>query len=172
MSGDGVSPDPAKIEVVKQWKAPCCVKGVRSFLGFANYHRKFVPNFSVLAEPLIRLTRKAVPFDWSNAQQTAFDSLKRALTTAPVLVHPRREGEFILDTDASLTGIGGALYQVQDGEERVLGYYSKLLCTSQQNYCTTKRELLAVVRMVDHSQHFLGKRNSESVRIILPFGGS
>ena len=155
VSGNGVSPDPAKLEAVKQWSRPCTVKGVRSFLGFANYHRKFIPNYADMSEPLSRLTRKSEPFIWGETQQHAFDSLKQALTSAPVLVHPRREGEFILDTDASLTGIGGALYQVQDGEERVIGYSSKLLSRTQRNYCTTKRELLAVVRMVDYFRHYL-----------------
>ena len=116
VSGEGVSPDPANVEVVKQWQDPCNVKRVRFFLGFAEYHRKFVPNFSAIAEPLSRLTRKSIPFVWGESQQKAFEHLKNTLTTAPVLVHPRRKGEFILDTDASLTGIGGALYQLQDGD--------------------------------------------------------
>ena len=73
----------------------------------------------------------------------------------PVLCHPTRDGEFILDTDASNHSIGGALYQVQDGEERLIAYASKTLTDTQRNYCTTKRELLAVIRMVKIFRHYL-----------------
>ena len=99
--------------------------------------------------------RKNPIFVWGEAQQEAFEALRNALMTEPVLSHPTREGEFILDTDASNYAIGGALYQVQDGDEKVISYASKTLTDSQRNYCTTKRELLAVVSMVRYFRHYL-----------------
>jgi hypothetical protein len=80
------------------------------------------------------------------------------LTTAPVLAYPQRDASFILDTDASLSGIGAVLSQVQDGEEKVIAYASKTLSRSQQRYCTTNRELLAVITFLKHFRHYLWGR--------------
>ena len=155
VSSEGVKPDPNKVESLRTWHRPCDLKGLRAFLGMASYHRKFIRNFAEVAEPLINLTRRKTPWSWEDPQQQAFDILRTALMTEPVLAHPTREGEFILDTDASAHSLGGALYQVQGGEERLIGYASKTLSGAQKNYCTTKRELLAVVRMVKQFRHYL-----------------
>ena len=155
VSSEGVKPDPNKVESLRTWHRPCDIRGLRAFLGMASYHRKFIRNFAEVAEPLILLTRRGTPWVWEDPQQQAFDHLRTALMTDPVLAHPKREGEFILDTDASAHSIGGALYQMQDGEERLIGYASKTLSGAQKNYCTTKRELLAVVRMVKQFRHYL-----------------
>ena len=157
VSAKGIEPDPAKLEAIRTWSPPCNLKGLRSFLGTCSYHRKFIPNFAHIAEPLIQLTRKRKypTFVWEEPQQNAFLTLRNALMTEPVLSHPQPDGEFILDTDASNYAIGGALYQIQDNEERVIFYASKTLTDSQRNYCTTKRELLAVVRMVKYFRHYL-----------------
>jgi hypothetical protein len=158
VSSEGIQTDPTKIEKVEFWEPPINLHEVRSFLGLAGYYRRFVPDYSTVAEPLTRLTRKNVPFDWNPPQQEAFECLKTALTTAPILGFPRDAGRFILDTDASGTGIGAVLSQEQDGEERVIAYASHTLSRSQQNYCTTKRELLAVVVFIQQYQHFLADR--------------
>ena len=155
VSAEGVKPDPNKVEALRTWHRPCDIKGLRAFLGMASYHRKFIRNFSEIAEPLINLTRRKNPWLWEGPQQVAFETLRTALMTEPVLAHPLRDGEFILDTDASAHSLGGALYQMQSGEERLIGYASKTLSGAQKNYCTTKRELLAVVRMVKQFRHYL-----------------
>ncbi len=157
---DGVRSDPAKVEVVKDWPIPCNITDVRSFLGFCNYHRKFIANYAEIAEPLIALTRGRVNFQWLEKQQIAFNELRNCLIDGPMLPHPDPNPlcDLILDTDASLTGLGGVLSQVVDGKERVLAYASKTLTTSQRSYCATYRELLAVVEMTKHFRHYLWGR--------------
>ena len=157
VSQRGIEPDPVKVESIRTWNPPCNLNGLRRFLGTCSYHRKFIPNFAHIAEPLIQLTRqrKNPTFVWGEPQQAAFEALRTALITEPVLSHPQRDGQFILDTDASAYAIGAVLYQVQDGDEKVISYASKTLTDTQRNYCTTKRELLAVVRMVKYFRHYL-----------------
>lgn len=117
----GVQCDPGKIEAIKNWPKPHNVGDVRSFLGIASYYRKFIPNFSDAAFPLTQLTRKNQKFTWTESCVNAFDHLQHALTTTPILAYPTREDPFILDTDASLYGIGAVLSQVQNGVERCHG---------------------------------------------------
>ncbi|CAG2236597.1 unnamed protein product [Mytilus edulis] len=143
VSAQGIECDPKKIEDVKNWTVPKNVKNIKSFLGFTGYYRKFIPHFSEVAAPLNRLTRKGVKFTWDEKCKNSFDQLKNALTTAPILSLPTSDGNFILDTDASNVGVGAVLSQMQNDEERVIAYSSRALSSSQQNYCTTKRELLA-----------------------------
>jgi transposase InsO family protein len=144
---------------VKSWPVPCSISDIRTFLGFANYHRRFIRNFAEIANPLTRLTKKNAPFVWTTEQQKAFDTLREALIKAPVLDHPHRDAPFILDTDASAYAIGAVLSQVVAGEERVIAYASQTLSKSQRNYCTTHRELLAVVQFTKHFKHFLWGRH-------------
>ena len=155
VSRDGVSCDPEKLAVIRDWPHPETVTEVRSFLGFATYYRKFIPHFSTVAAPLTALTKKYAVFEWSKACELAFRRLQHSLMTAPVLAYPRAEGQLILDTDASDVGIGGVLSQVQDGEEKVLAYGSKTLSPSERNYCTTYKELLAVVRFMQLFKPYL-----------------
>ena len=158
ISGSGVRPDPAKVQAVKDWFPPCNVSDIRSFLGFANYHRRFIKNYASIAAPLIRLTRKKVPFTWALPQQVAFEALKRELINAPVLSHAIPNHPFVLDTDASAFALGGVLSQTIDGREHVVAYASQTLSKSQVNYCTTHRELLAVIEMIRHFRHYLWGR--------------
>jgi transposase InsO family protein len=155
VSEEGIACDPAKVACVSDWPAPSDVHDVRSFLGLASYYRTYIPRIASIAEPLYNLTRKGVRFCWSESCQTAFQALKEALTSAPVLAYPDPEKSYILDTDASLYGIGAVLSQLHDGNERVIAYASHSLSKTQRNYCTTKRELLAVVTFVKHFRHYL-----------------
>ena len=104
--------------------------------------------FSELADPLVALTRKGVPFVWADEQQTAFDALKACLLSAPILGFPTEEDRFVLDTDASLFAIGGVLSQIQNEEEVVIAYASRSLRVSQCRYCTTCRKMLAADPLV------------------------
>jgi hypothetical protein len=142
------------IEVVREWPVPTCTRDVERFLGLANYHRGFVKGFAEIATPLYAVTGKKA-FKWEPDQQNAFDRLKRALTNPPVLALPRSGGEFILDTDASETAIGAELLQIQDGCEKVVAYGSLALTKEQRRYCTTRKELLAVVRFTREYRHYL-----------------
>ena len=155
VSREGVKCDPAKLEAVAQWPHPETVTEVKSFLGFCTYYRRFIAHFSTVASPLTRLTRKDVDFVWTDKCEQAFRQLKYSLMTAPVLAYPQMGGQFILDTDASNTGIGAVLSQVQDGEEKVVGYASKTLSKTERNYCTTYKELLAVVKFCKHFKSYL-----------------
>jgi hypothetical protein len=104
---------------------------------------------------LTKLTEEKQPFQWTPEVETACQTLKGALCTAPILAYPQPGEKFIVDTDASNIGIGGVLFQVQDGKERVIAYYSKTLSRAEGNYCVTRRELLAIVRMLEHFHKYL-----------------
>jgi hypothetical protein len=161
VSTDGLSCDPAKLSAVEAWPRPESGAEVRSFLGLANYYKRFVQNFSEVALPLTNLTRQATAFVWDEQCETSFNQLKQLLTSAPTLGYPSgNAGDlFILDTDASQYALGAVLSQVQGGEEKVIAYASKGLTSSQRNYCTTYRELLAIVEFVPYFKHYLlGRR--------------
>ena len=157
VSGDGVGCDPAKLAAVREWPRPENVAEVRSFLGLANYYKRFIRDFSKVALPLTKLTHKGITFHWDGPCEESFNELKNLLSTAPTLGYPspKPEDRFILDTDASEFALGAVLSQVQGGEERVIAYASKGLTHSQRNYCTTYRELLAVVEFVPYFKHYL-----------------
>ena len=113
VSSQGVTTDPEKISAVAEWPVPKDKKALRRFLGFCLYYRKFVKGFSLIAKPLFCLTEKLVRFEWTSQCQEAFEALKRALMSSPILSFPLEKGEFILDTDASNHGVGAVLSQVQ-----------------------------------------------------------
>ena len=155
----GISTDPEKIEAITSWKTPRNLHEVRSFLGLCSYYRKFVKGFGDSAHPLHRLTEKGHHFSWTEECESAFQQLQRALTTSPVLSYPTRTDQFILDTDASDSGLGAVLSQVQDGREKVIAYFSKTMTKVERRYCVTRKELLAVVSSVKLFQHYLyGRR--------------
>ena len=151
----GLACDPNKLSAVRDWHEPTKLKGVRQFIGFVGYYRRFVKDFAKLADPLVSLTRKGVPFVWGSDQQNSFDSLKACLLCAPILGFPTEDDRFVLDTDASLFAIGGVLSQIQNEEEVVIAYASRSLRLYQRRYCTTRREMLAAVVMCTHFRSYL-----------------
>ena len=151
----GLACDPAKLTAVQNWHAPDKVKGVRQFVGFVGYYRRFVKDFAELAEPLVTLTRKGVPFVWTDKQQTTFETLKACLVRTPILGFPTEDGRFVLDTDASLFAVGGMLSQLQKEGEVVIANTSRSLRLSQRRYCTPRREMLAAVVMCTHFRSYL-----------------
>ena len=157
VSTEGIACDPEKICDVESWPTPTTVTHVRSFLGLASYYRRFIPKFSHLAAPMTNLTKKSEPFIWTDECEASFNSLKERLITAPILSYPSLDPghRFIFDTDVSDFGIGVVLSQVIDGEEKVIAYASRTLNQAQRNYCTTYRELLAVVTFVQNFRHYL-----------------
>ena len=142
------------VDAVRDWPIPQNAKAVERFLSFANYHRNFIARFSDIAEPLYTVTGKA-SFRWGEAQQQSFDALIERLTRPPVLAIPTTDGDFVLDTDASDLAIGGELSQIQDGQERIIAYASAVLSAEQRRYCTTRKELLAVVKFTRQFRHYL-----------------
>ena len=159
VSGEGIATDPAKIKTVTEWPVPVSVKEVRSFLGLAGYYRRFVKGYASIAAPLHALTKKEQPFVWTDKTQTAFEMLRDALTSPPILAMPNDTGDFVLDTDACNQTIGAVLSQVQDGVERVIAYASRTLDKREVNYCITRKELLAIVYSLKHFKQYLMGRS-------------
>jgi hypothetical protein len=158
VSADGIEVQDAKVEAVRQWPTPRNLHETRQFLGLCSYYRRFVEGFADIAAPLHALARKDMRFQWTDACQEAFDTMKERLTSAPILGMPRTEGQFILDTDASDKGLGVVLSQEQDGREVVLAYGSRLLTRTERDYCVTKKELLAAVYgLKTYRQYLLGR---------------
>ena len=160
VSADGLLPDPNKTSKVKDWPTPGTVQEVQQFLGLANYYRRFIHNFAVIAKPLHHLTEKHTKFQWNHDCQNAFTALKTCLTSAPILALPDWSRPFVLDTDASDAGIGAVLSQIhQDGREYVIAYASRTLNRAERNYCATRKELLAVVTFMKHFRQYLVGHN-------------
>ena len=154
VSGDGIRIAPDKIETVEKWPIPINAKQLMSFLGFMNYHRSHIPSFAEISADLYTLTN-ADSFVWTDRHQYCFNRLKQLATTAPALSHPTPDGLFILDTDASGTQVAGALSQVQDGVIKPTAFASHVLMKQHRNYCTTRKELLAIVKFCRQFRHYL-----------------
>ena len=117
--------DPTKLRAVEQWEPPKLVKAVRSFIGFCNFYRKFIPHFSTLARPLIDLTKKEVPFHWGKEQDNAFVKLKETFLSAPVIKMPDTSKLFFVMTNAPLIASGGILMQKDsNGDLHPCAYHS------------------------------------------------
>ena len=156
VSAQGVAADPAKLSTVASWPQPQSQRDVQQFLGFASYYRRFIKDFAVIARPLHHLTEKTAIFNWTEECEASFQKLRLKLVSPPVLAFPDHSRSFILDTDASNTGIGCVLSQTQqDGSERVIAYGSRLLSKPERNYCVTRRELLAVVYFTQQLRPYL-----------------
>ena len=149
----GLECDPVKIEDIKSWLVPHCLKSVRQFLGFVGYYCLFIPNFADIATPMVALTEKDVPFVWDTDCSTAFGALPDSLVHAPILAFPTETVQYVLD--ASNVRLGGVLSQIQGDVERVVAYCSHALRPSQRRYCTTKREMLAAVAMCIQFRSYL-----------------
>ncbi|KAM4696092.1 uncharacterized protein WCC33_014824 [Rhinophrynus dorsalis] len=110
ISKEGISMDKEKLSAVLNWARPKVLKAIQRFLGFANYYHKFVCDFSIIVKPLTDLTHKgAMAAEWSKDDEEAFEALKVAFASAPVLVHPKADLPYILEVDASDTGVGAVL---------------------------------------------------------------
>ena len=158
ISADGIAPDPKKIEKVKNYKIPTNADEVRSFLGLAGYYRRFIKNFGSIARPLTRKTTKEVikqPFNWTEEDHKAFETLRTHLVTPPILAFPDFNAEFLLFTDACDYGIGAILSQIQNGKEVVIAYASRQLRGPELKYPTVEKEALAVVFAIKQFKHYL-----------------
>ena len=159
VSDHGLSPDPAKVRAVEQWRVPTNVSEVRSFLGLAGYYRRFIRDFARIAAPLTNLTRKDRPFTWSLREGEAFNELKTVLQNAPVLQLADQEKDYIVTTDASDFAMGAVLSQVWDDGEHPVAFESRKMNPAEQNYPTHERELLAVIHALRTWRHYLlGRR--------------
>ena len=153
-SGAGMQPDPGKIQSVQEWPLPTNVTALKQFLGLASYYRRYVENFATMAAPLHTLTQKNVPFQWNQACDIAFSTLKGKLIESPVLSYPNFAADaapFVLQTDASAVGIGAILEQ--DGH--VIAYFSRALTKAEKHYSVIQQECLAAVVAMKQFRHYL-----------------
>ncbi|MCH81106.1 RNA-directed DNA polymerase (Reverse transcriptase), partial [Trifolium medium] len=150
ITGEGVACDPNKVISVVQWPQPRNVKGVRGFLGLTGYYRKFIKDYGKIAKPLTELTKKD-SFKWNEQAQLAFEKLKDRLTTAPVLALPDFSKSFLIECDASGTGLGAILMQ----DKKPIAYFSKALGMRNLAKSTYEKELMAVVLAIQHWRPYL-----------------
>lgn len=155
ISAWGIEVDKAKIQVIDKLPPPVTVKGVRSFLGHAGFHRRFIKDFSRISKTLCNLLEKGAPFHFTEECLTAFNTLKEKLVSAPVLTSPDWDYPFELMCDASDHAVGAVLGQRKEKRSYVIHYASKTLNEAQLNYATTEKELLAVVFAIDKFRSYL-----------------
>lgn len=150
ISEKGVATDSRKIRDMLDWPLPKNVKGLRGFLGLTGYYRKFIKGYSNISRPLTDLLKKNA-FIWSMTAQQAFEELKQAMVKAPVLKLPDFSLPFVIETDASQTGIGAVLMQCK----RPIAFLSKKLGVKNQGLSTYEKELLALYTAVTRWRHYL-----------------
>ncbi|KAI3746537.1 hypothetical protein L6452_08971 [Arctium lappa] len=147
----GIHVDPAKVEAIKKWETPKTPTEIRQFLGLAGYYRRFIEDFSKIAQPLTSLTQKDKKFDWGEKQDEAFQTLKHKLCNAPILALLEGTENFVVYCDASHQGLGCVLMQ----RDKVIAYASRQLKVHEKNYTTHDLELGAVVFALKIWRHYL-----------------
>ncbi|CAN6707349.1 unnamed protein product [Malus baccata var. baccata] len=155
ISEKGIEVDKSKVDLVRYLPSPISVREVRSFLGHAGFYRRFIKDFSKIAQPLCRLLQKDVSFEFNEACEKAFKHLKELLTTAPIITPPDWSIPFELMCDASDYALGAVLGQRKNKHSHVIYYASRTLNDAQLNYNTTEKELLAVVFALDKFRSYL-----------------
>ena len=137
--------DERKTATIKHYPVPTNTKQLKAFLGLAEFYRKFVPWFSLIASPLHKLTGKNAPYVWGKEQAEVFQTLKDILCSEPLLQYPDFKKGFIVTCDASSTGIGSVSSQGPLGHDLPVAYVSRVLTKAERNYSTVERELIANV---------------------------
>ena len=160
VSSKGVTMNSKKVQTILEWEAPKTVKGIRSFLGFANYYRRFIKDFACIVRPLTALTRKNVQFEWDEKCQAAFDKLKHLFISAPILQYADFTKEFIVETDSSDFAVGMVLSQYHNELLHPVAYYSRKLTETESRWKIHDKELYAIIlafkqwrQYLLHSQH-------------------
>jgi len=157
ISENEVSMDPVKVVGVREWPTPENKTDIQAFLGFVNFYRRFIWDFSAKARPLFDLTRSEQVWTWSGREQTAFEDLKMAVTTAPVLMSPQDSEPFRVEADSSDFATGAVLSQqsTTDGKWHPVAFYSKSLSSIERNYEIHNKEMLAIICALKEWRHFL-----------------
>ncbi|CAI7929473.1 unnamed protein product, partial [Closterium sp. NIES-54] len=161
VSAQGVHVDPKKIEAVRTWKTPENVKELQKFLGFANYYNRFVPQYAKIATPLTNLLKKNTPFKWEDVHQQSMEQLKTALTSAPALILPVPEKDYVIEADASNQAVGAVLMQDQGKGLQRIAYLSKKLHGAELNCPIHDKEALAIITAFNTWRYYLeGKKTT------------
>jgi transposase InsO family protein len=157
VSHNSVEMDPAKVAGVAEWPAPSNKKEVQSFLGFVNFYRRFIRDFSHHARPLFDLTKNDVKWHWTSKEQSAFNSLKSAITSTPILTSPDNSCPFRIEADSSDFATGAVLSQQlpEDGKWHPVAFLSKSLSPVERNYEIHDKEMLAIIRAMEEWRQFL-----------------
>ncbi|CAI5463572.1 unnamed protein product [Closterium sp. Yama58-4] len=145
VSAEAVDEDPRKIEAVKKWIVLENVKELQQFLGFANYYNRFMPQYAKIAAPLTDLLKRDTPFKWDTPHQQAMEQLQTALTTAPVLILPDPDKDYVVDAESSDQAVGAVLMQDHGNGLQPIAYLSKKLYGAELNYPIHDKEALAIV---------------------------
>lgn len=149
--------DPDKVSAVTSWPVPDTRKQLQRFLGFANFYRRFIRGYSTVAAPLTALTSSKVQFRWSPAAAAAFRHLKERFCSAPILLIPDPDRQFVVEVDASDVGVGAVLSQRSAVDEKLhpCAFFSRRLSPAERNYDIGNRELLAVKLALEEWRHWL-----------------
>jgi hypothetical protein len=154
---NGVAMDPGKVDSITSWPTPKSVHDIRMFLGLANFYRRFIKDFSKLAAPMTSLLKKEnnKNFRWTESAQAAFDKLRTAFTTAPILQHFDPELPTILEADASDFALGAVISQKgPDGLVHPIAFHSRKFNPAELNYEIYDKEMLAIVESLEHHRHY------------------
>jgi len=168
ISEAGVAMDPAKVQAIHDWPVPRSARAVRGFLGLAGYYRKFVHNFGSVAAPLTALLKKE-GFSWTDAAAAAFDALKAAVTSAPILAMPDFAKDFVVECDASSHGFGAVLIQ----DAHPIAFFSRPVAPRHRSLAAYERELIGLVHAIRHwrpylwGRRFLVKTDHYSLKYLL-----
>jgi RNase H-like domain found in reverse transcriptase/Reverse transcriptase (RNA-dependent DNA polymerase)/Integrase zinc binding domain/Chromo (CHRromatin Organisation MOdifier) domain len=141
----GMKMNPQKVQSVLEWPCPKSVNDLQSFLGFANYYRRFIQDYSAIVTPMTKLLKKDATFVWNNTAQAAFHILKSRFTSAPILCHFDPNKPTIIEADASDYAIGSILSQLHNGILHPVAYYSRKLIPAETNYEIYDKEMLAII---------------------------
>src|SRR6266436_3083767 len=156
LSPSGLAMSSEKVKAIQDWPEPHKVKDIQSFLGFANFYRRFIHKYSDIEVPLTRLTQKGVPWVFSDDCHSAFKQLKDAFTSAPILTHWVPDTPIIVETDASNYAISGIIsIRCLDDEIRPVAFRSRTLTAPELNYDTHDKELLAIYEAFRGWRHYL-----------------
>jgi len=157
ISENTVAMDPIKVAGVREWPTPESRTDVQAFVGFVNFYRRFIQDFSTIARPFFDLTRSDHAWNWGTKEQEAFECLKMAVTTAPILVSPQDLEPFCIEADSSDFASRAVLSQKLPGEEKwhPVAFYSKSLSPVEQNYEIHDKEMLAIIHALEEWRHFL-----------------
>jgi hypothetical protein len=155
ISPTGISMDPAKVKAITSWPVPASVRDIQVFLGFANFYRRFIKNFSRIVSPITSLLKKDTPFVWGPPTQSAFEELLKAFSSEPVLSHFDPAKPCFLEPDTSKSALGAVCSQPDaDGILRPLAFYSRSLTPPERNYHVHDTELLAAVEGLEQYRHY------------------
>jgi len=155
ISADGVSMAEDKVQTLLEWAPPTSVMAVQSFLGFANFYRRFIEGFSKICKPLTDLTMKGIQWQWTEEAQNAFEILKRRFTTAPILRHFDPALPTVMETNASNFAIGAVLSQQVEGTLHPVAFHLRKMDKAKINYEIHDKEMLAVVSAIKEWRRYL-----------------